>query len=475
MIMKTNICLQAKVDHSLYISPNPQINFFEMKSLMKTRSSMTTQTQTSGGLKYKCHFIIHKMIDTLKDHPVEFDAEIELGTTNLKVYLDGKLKKNISYLDFQFLNGVILFDDINDFKSVTNAVYKDVMSNFKPKIDKYAQKVGVPHFNKFCFFAFRTKFKDEKEKQLGKIYTTITMCLDKQTTDASLDKFSKDFKKNTSEFIFKEPQYGKIQNYRFKQNIEIQYYDPLAKIDDENPEVPDFYTSFTPEGLVLNKDRHYDPNKVKFSFRFDQLVDCIPREAASLKAVISQKLAALYKPDDCCVSYLVDWQMKGVKNMFCSMYDKMYKCKTDIKVFQSTLYEYCIAGKVDSFNRLMKKHDNDLTKAKLYFLEQAAVINFLGEINTQNIEKYENPESKLHADIVKLKKDAKTLRKIALKLFEKDVNANPGPTNPSCKDILNGALERVEKPMGENSDFEKTDRQQSKSDKKTSSTSFTND
>merc|ERR1711957_775568 len=120
-----------------------------------------------------------------------------------------------------------------------------------------------------------------------------------------------------------------------------------------------------------------------------------------------------------------------------------------------TLYEYCIAGKVDSFKRLMKKHNNDLTKAKLYFLEQAAVINFLGEINTQNIEKYENPESKLHKDIVILKKDAKTLRKIALKLFEKDVNANPGPTNPSCKDILNGALERVEKPMGENSDFEK--------------------
>jgi hypothetical protein len=363
------------------------------------------------------------------------------------------------------MDGMILFDNLSDFLGVKNAVYKDVMDNFKPKIDKFAQKVGLAYFNKFCFFTYRMKYKDDKEKQLGKIYTLITMCLDKQTTNASLDKFSRDFKSNMSEFVFKEPQYGKVQNYRFKQNIEIQYYDPLAKIDHENPEVPDFYTSFTPEGLVLNKDKNYDPTKVKFSFRFDQLVDCIPREAATLKAIISPKLAALYKPDDCCVSYLVDWQMKGVKNMFCSMYDKMFKCKTDIKVFQSTLYEYCIAGKIDVFKKLMKKNNQDLKKAKLYFLEQAGIINFLNEIITKNLEKYQNPESKLYADIVKLKKDAKTLRKTALKLFEKDVNKTPGKTTPSCKDILKGALERQEKPEGENSDFEKTDRQQQKSDK----------
>ena len=112
----------------------------------------------------------------------------------------------------------------------------------------------------------------------------------------------------------------------------------MAKIDPENAEVPDFYTSFTPEGLVLNKDPKQDPTKVGFSFRFDQLVDCIPREAATLKAIIAPKLAAMYKPDDCCISYLVDWQMKGVKNMFCSMQKKDFKCKTDIKIFESTVY-----------------------------------------------------------------------------------------------------------------------------------------
>lgn len=97
MIMKTSICLQAKIDHSLYISPNPQINFFEMKTQTKTRSSMSSAT--TGGLKYKSHFVVHKQIDTLKDAPVEFDAEVEVATTTLKVFLDGRLKKEISYLE----------------------------------------------------------------------------------------------------------------------------------------------------------------------------------------------------------------------------------------------------------------------------------------------------------------------------------------------------------------------------------------
>ena len=99
MIMKTSICLQAKIDHSLYISPNPQINFFEMHSQTQTHSSMTTVA--TGGLKYKSHFVVHKQIDTVHDKPVEFDADIELATTSLKVFLDGRLKKEISYLEYR--------------------------------------------------------------------------------------------------------------------------------------------------------------------------------------------------------------------------------------------------------------------------------------------------------------------------------------------------------------------------------------
>lgn len=97
IIMKTNICLQAKIDRSLYISTNPQINFFEMKSTTKTMSSLTTNSR--DGLKYKSRIIIHKLVDTLDDKPVEFDAEVEFGKKKLKVYLDGKLKKEISYLE----------------------------------------------------------------------------------------------------------------------------------------------------------------------------------------------------------------------------------------------------------------------------------------------------------------------------------------------------------------------------------------
>jgi hypothetical protein len=340
----------------------------------------------------------------------------------------------------------------------------DIISNFKPKIMKYGQKMGETYFNKYCFFAFRTKYEDDNHKELGKTYTVITMCLDKETSQASLDKFSADFKKNCSEFIFKEPQYMKIQNYRLKQNIQIQYFDPLAKIDPNNPKIPNFYTSFSTEGLVLNKEKNLNPLKVEFSFRFDQLVDCTPKEAASLKAILPEKLANLYKPDDCCVSYLVDWSMKGVKNMFCSMYPKIFRCKTDIKIFQSTMYEYCIADKIEKFNLLMKKHNNDLTKAKLYFLEQAAIINFLKEIIDKNLENFQNPNSKLFKDIVELKKNAKQHRQTALKLFEKDTNKDSKEKNPTCKEIIDGALDKKPEKKDESKDFEKSDRAQEKAE-----------
>ena len=98
IVMKTNICLQAKIDHSLYISPNPKINFFEMNSKTKMMSSMTSSSRV--GLKYKCRIIVHKLVDSLDDKPVEFDAQVEFGKKELKVYMDGKLKKEISYLEY---------------------------------------------------------------------------------------------------------------------------------------------------------------------------------------------------------------------------------------------------------------------------------------------------------------------------------------------------------------------------------------
>ena len=85
MIMKTNICLQAKVDHSLYISPNPHTNFLEMKTRTYAKSSMTTRT--TGGLRYKAHIIVHKQMDNITDKHVEFDCDIELTPNDVRVSL----------------------------------------------------------------------------------------------------------------------------------------------------------------------------------------------------------------------------------------------------------------------------------------------------------------------------------------------------------------------------------------------------
>lgn len=96
IVMKTNICLYAKIDHSLYTSPYTQTSFIEMKSRYKSGTSLKNY---SPGTKYQAKVIVHKEPDTINDAPVEFNAELELTKDELRVYFEGKLKKQISYIE----------------------------------------------------------------------------------------------------------------------------------------------------------------------------------------------------------------------------------------------------------------------------------------------------------------------------------------------------------------------------------------
>jgi hypothetical protein len=356
------------------------------------------------------------------------------------------------------MDGVIMFDNLPYLKRIKNAIYADVINNFRPKILKYAAKMGEDLFNKYCYFAFRTKFEDKNNKKLGKIYTVVTFCLNKQYNEIELNKFTKDYRAAYSSFLYKEKNLMKVQEYRLKENIMIQYYDPKAIFDEKNLEPPNFYTSFAVEGLVLNAEPNYDPTKVKYSFRFDQVVDCQSLDAAVLKSILPKHIADLYKPDPYCISYLVDWQMKALKNMFCSTYKNEVKMKTDIKIFQSTMYSFCLATKAKNFIEYLKKVNYNLTQFNLYFLEQVSVILFLQEIIEKNLELYIDQTTKFYTDVMELKNNAKEYRDFFLNMFEKDYFKD---SSLNCKKVLEGALEKkkVFNDGGPN-DFEAVDRAQ---------------
>lgn len=368
------------------------------------------------------------------------------------------------------MDGVLLFDNLNYFNKIQNEIYNDLMTLLKPKIIRYAEKQGKAIFNKFCFFAFRQKYQEEKIKQLGKIYTAVIFCLNKDTTDEVLAKFSDNFVAYYTKKIVEEKNLMKIQNYRLKQNIEIQYYDPMEKINLENPKLPNFHTSFAKEGLVLNEDGHYDPRKVKYSFRFDQVVECNGGEASTLKSILNPVISGLFKPDYCCVSYLIDWQQKGVKNMFCSMYQKDWKCKVDIKIFQSTLYQFCIINQIEKLNKVLVQTNNNISESKLYFLERASIITVIREILYTDIEIYMDQSSYLFYLVSKEKKRAKYDLYDALRSFDLETKYKGG-NKKGCVfgneefliDEQSSDFIIVEKEKSIISDFEVVNRREEKS------------
>jgi len=318
------------------------------------------------------------------------------------------------------------------------------MNNLRPKIELFARKFGIEKFNKYCFFSFRKKLKDNQKPQLGQIFTSVIFCLDQNYSSEILKKFSYDFIKYYELAIFNEKDFNKIQQYRLKQNIMIQYYDPSEKLSSEYPRLPNFYTSFTKEGLVLNESQDYDPKHVKYSFRFDQVVQCSGDEASTLKNVLNPKISSLFKDDECCVSYLVDWNQKGVKNMFCSMYQTKWKCKVDIKIFESTLYNYCLEQQLEKVQKTKKFYGSDLGKAKMYFLERASIISALKDVENFNLNSFIDKNNYLYKMVEEEKKKFKEDLFLSLKAFDREIS-DPNKADQSGCDMIIDKNQKIKK------------------------------
>ena len=311
-------------------------------------------------------------------------------------------------LSFVFFDGVALFDNLDVFRKIKTDIYLDVITKIQPKIVKVAQAKGESYFKKYCFFALRQKLKIETNKNEGKIMTSVIFCFNNQTTDAELLRFFNDYNEKYSSAVTKEEDFNLIQRYRIKQNIFIQYYQGMSPMNYET--APEYFSSFSEEGLVMNQSKELNPATVKQSFRYDQIIDCDGFSAIDLKAAIGKEIADLYRDDSCCISYLTNWDGVGSKIMICSAYKTLWKCQIDIKIIRSTMYDLCMRNKIkDFFAARLQGHPK--STLNLNMIERIGVIDTMFLMRSFNLTTYptnNTMEYLLYEDQSKVNKEAMT-------------------------------------------------------------------
>jgi len=291
-----------------------------------------------------------------------------------------------------FLDGVLVFDDLSFFLKVKTADYRDIMNNFRPRIKKFAFNYENNKFNKYCFFLINHTWVSKDERDKGKEFSVIIFCLNSETTEKQvLKRFPEDFRLKYTNSLVGSDDFLSLQQYRLKQNIQVQFYEPHITMEEIHKQslstgqasatggLPTLYTSFSNEGLVMNLDKNLDPTKVRYSFRYDQVIKCRGEHPLKLKKYIKSDFTSLFRPDECCVSYIVDFNNICSMAMFCSTYLKEWKCKTDIKIFRSTMYKRCLIKKTEHIDQKVNRIVYDVNGEKETFLNKAAIIYGLRE------------------------------------------------------------------------------------------------
>lgn len=344
-----------------------------------------------------------------------------------------------------FLDGILVFEEISFFLKVQTVDYKDIMRKFKPRIENFAQAYEVKRFDKYCFFSIYNNWIDKEDKSKGKEFSSIIFCLQEELTDdETLKNFPEDLRHNYAGVVEETTDLLDLQQYRLKQNIQIQYYEPHITIDDIQKQsvstgqssvtgkLPTYFSSFSKEGLVMNLDKNYNPTKVKYSFRFDQVVKCRAGHANDLKVYVRPEIRSFFRPDSCCISYMVDQNNTCNMAMFCSTYLKDWKCKVDIKIFKSTLYRRCMAEHIDNIKQKVDNIVKDKDNSKISFLRKATLIYALRETMNPSLLINSDPSSMVIQTLSKAIPKSKEYETTIIRTLE-----------PDCIEILKNEKEKV--------------------------------
>ena len=283
------------------------------------------------------------------------------------------------------------------------------------KLEKFTHEFGEESFNKFCIIGFKYQLKNKNNVDEGKDYLAILICLKKDTNREVIFKFKKEIKEKYQKAIFNSNNYFNLQSYNLNENHSMQFYEhylninSFKKTESQKPGLSKYFTSFTKEGIVMNKMKDFMPNSVMNSFRYDQIIKCRGYHPESLKSHLKPQLKNFFKNNSCCVSIIVNLFTQCSSVMFCSAYTNQFQCSVDTKLFKATLYSNCMKQNLGNLHKMAKVFKGDFTKIpEIDFLDKATYVFLLREIMYKNIIQQISKESNLYKIVKSIESKAKT-------------------------------------------------------------------
>lgn len=127
--------------------------------------------------------------------------------------------------------------------------------------------------------------------------------------------------------------------------------------------------------------------------------------------MIPDNLKKSLKPNDCCIGYDIDWDIKPTGELFCSTKDKTEQCIINKKIIQATIYRNCIVTQFDFFKEMHKLSKGNFASIDIEITKRIKLVNFLIDIMELDIHKYINEN-------IVLANEFKVLKTVSLKYIE---------------------------------------------------------
>lgn len=289
------------------------------------------------------------------------------------------------------MDGKVAFANSMELESVTTKKYSEIAKYNKPKIDNfYSLNVGWD-----CFFSFRVS-SDETKPDL------IFFCVNSDETDNVKVLLKETFVQLYYNLIIKTNENTfSLSKIGMPEPLYFEFYDALMDVKNLK-EVQKFYTRFNEEGVYLSEIDDLDPQNVKYSFRYDQMINCRADESKYIKDTFPREVADLFSSDQCCAGYTVEWNMKPLQNFFCSE-KKSNDCALEIKLFKSFMFNKCMDYGLKTLKRILSLNHFSLEQAKMSFTTRSLLINVMKEINMLRLEKITSAYFKKEISIYKQK------------------------------------------------------------------------
>lgn len=167
------------------------------------------------------------------------------------------------------------------------------------------------------------------------------------------------------------------------------------------------------------------------------MLNCDGIDPDTIKSSLEPKVASMFKPNECCIGYNLDWNLKPMNEMFCSMYNKIPKCKIDIKLFKATIYGRCLEVQLAKLKSSLVFSNNNLQTLNLSITSRASLIYIVKQIISKDLTSFINPARPIYTLIKDEEPRAKLDLYALLKGLEIQLNGTVTNTTVAApKDLL---------------------------------------